>query len=73
MVGVGKDKRGRLVKWVEKALFVHLNKLFKITASERNHQTLLSTWNLLAVIQEPQLYVLPIIPRQLPRVVMLGE
>ena len=73
MVGVGKDKRGRLVKWVEKAFFVHINKLIKITASERNHQTLLSTWNLLAVIQEPQPYVLPIIPRQTPRVVMFGE
>ena len=62
-----------MVKWMEKASFVFLNKLFEIIASERNHQTLLFAQNLLVVIWEPQLYVLPIIPRQLPKVVVLGE
>ncbi|KAJ9687280.1 hypothetical protein PVL29_015957 [Vitis rotundifolia] len=38
-----------------------------------NHQTPLSARNLLAVIQEPQSYVLPIIPKRLPKVVVLGE
>ncbi|RVW51927.1 hypothetical protein CK203_067948 [Vitis vinifera] len=44
----GKDKRGRLVEWVEEASFICLNKLFEIIASERNHQTLISARNLLA-------------------------
>ena len=40
-IGVGKDKRGRLVEWVEKASFICLNKLFEITTNEMNHQTFL--------------------------------
>lgn len=58
---------------MEKASFNQLNKLFMITSNERNHQTLLSTRNLLVVIQEPQPYVLPIIPRRLPKVVVPRE
>lgn len=72
-VGVGKERRGRLVEWVEKTLFVCLNRLFEITSNERNHQMLLFSWNLLAVIREPQLYILPIIPRRLSNVVVPGE
>lgn len=33
----------------------------------------LSAQNLLAVIQEPQSYILPIIPRWFPKVVVSGE
>nr|CAN72789.1 hypothetical protein VITISV_025818 [Vitis vinifera] len=69
----GSHKRGRLVEWVEKASFDRLNKLFKITTIERHHQTLLSARNLLAVVQEPQPYVLNIFLRQLPKVVVPGE
>lgn len=58
---------------MEKALFVHLNKLFKITACERNHHTLFSAWNLLAIVREPQPYVLNIIPRQLPKIMVPRE
>ncbi|RVW20974.1 hypothetical protein CK203_112296 [Vitis vinifera] len=47
--------------------------LFEITTIERHHQTLLSTQNLLAVVQEPQSYVLNILHRRLPKVVVLGE
>lgn len=61
------------MEWVEKSSFVHLNKLFEITASERNHQMIISAQNLLAVIRERQPYVFPIIPRRLPRVVVPGE
>lgn len=46
---VGVDKRGHLVEWVGKASFNWLNRLFKIAASERNYQTLLSYRNLLVV------------------------
>ncbi|RVW23190.1 hypothetical protein CK203_099567 [Vitis vinifera] len=59
------ERKGCLVEWVEKASFVCLNKLFEITSSERNHQTLLYARNLLTIIREPQPYVLPIIPRRL--------
>ena len=72
-IGVGKERRGCLVKWVEKASFAHLNKLFKITSNERNHQTLLYARNLLVVIRKPHPYILPIIPRRLPKVVVPGE
>lgn len=72
-VGVGKERRGCLVEWVEKASFVRLNKLFEITSSEKNYQTLLYSQNLFAIIREPQSYVLPIIPRRLLKVVVSGE
>ena len=73
LVGAGRDKRSRLVAWVEKTSFIHLNKLLEIITNERNHQTSFSARSLLAVIQEPQSYVLPIIPRRLPKVVVPGE
>ncbi|RVW96087.1 hypothetical protein CK203_027599 [Vitis vinifera] len=67
------DRRGRLVEWVEKASFIHLNKLFEITTNERNHHMLLSARNLLAVIRELQSYVFPIISRQLPKILKHQE
>lgn len=73
LVYADKERRGRLVEWVEKASFDRLNKLFMIASKEQNHQTLLTARNLLAVIQEPRPYVHSIIPRRLPKVVVLGE
>lgn len=72
-VGANKERRDLLVEWVEKTSFVHLNKLFKITSNERNHQMFLPAQNLLAVIREPQPYVLHIILRRLPKVVVPEE
>ena len=69
----GPDKRGRVVEWVEKASFARLNKLFEITATERHHETLLTVRNLLAVVREPQAYVINILPRKLPNKVVPGE
>ncbi|KAL6332072.1 hypothetical protein AAG906_020751 [Vitis piasezkii] len=69
----GTDKRGRVVEWVEKASFDRLNKLFEITATEKHHQTLLAARNLLAVVREPQTYVINILPRKLPKKVVPGE
>ena len=63
----------RINKWVEKALFARLNKLFEITAAERHHETLLTTRNLLVVVREPQAYVVNILPRKLPKKVVPGE
>lgn len=73
LIDADKDRRGRLVEWVEKASFDLLNKLFVITFDKKNHQTLLTAWNLLAVIRESQPYVLLIIPRRLPKVIVLGK
>lgn len=61
------------MEWVEKASFNRLNRLFEITANERNFQTLLSTRNLLVVVRESHPYILNIIPRWLPKKVVVGE
>ena len=58
---------------MEKASFDHLNRLFEIISVERHYQTLLTARNLLEVVREPQPYVLNILPRRLPKVVVLGE
>ena len=42
LIDADKDRRGRLVEWVEKASFDLLNKLFVITFDKKNHQTLLT-------------------------------
>ena len=72
-MGAGKDRRGKLVEWVEKASFDRLNRLFEIAADERSCETLLSAQNLCSVTQEPQPYVLNILPRRLPKKVVAGE
>ena len=62
-----------MVEWVEKASFDPLNRLFEIAATERSCETLLSAQNLRLVTQEPQPYVLNILPRRLPKEVVSGE
>ncbi|RVW51969.1 hypothetical protein CK203_067983 [Vitis vinifera] len=49
----GKDKRGKVVEWVEKASFDRLIKLFEIAADERSCETLFSAQNLRLVTQVP--------------------
>lgn len=61
------------MEWVENASFNRLNRLFEITANERNFQTLLSTRNLLVVVWESHSYILNIIPRRLSKKVVAGE
>lgn len=73
MCVAGKEKRGRLVEWVEKASFDRLNKLFVISSSERHHQTLLTSKNLLAVVRESQSYIIPILPCLALKVLVSGE
>lgn len=70
---IGKKKRGRLVEWRNKASFDQLNKLFVIFASERDYQTLLTDQNLLVVVWELQSYVLSILPRLAPKVLVPDE
>ena len=62
-----------MVEWVKKASFDRLNKLLEITVVERHYQMLLIARNLLAVVWEPQPYVLNILPKRLPKVVILGN
>ncbi|RVW98102.1 hypothetical protein CK203_029018 [Vitis vinifera] len=69
----GSDKRGHVVEWVEKASFVRLNKLFEITAAERQYATLLTAQNLMAVVRESREYIINILPRKLPKKVVPGE
>ncbi|RVW70802.1 hypothetical protein CK203_061953 [Vitis vinifera] len=52
LCGVSKNKRGCHVKFVEKASFDRLNKIFEISSIEQNHQVLLTDKNLEAVVKE---------------------
>ena len=72
-VNAGPEKRGHLVDWVEKASFACLSKLFEIDAKERQCKTLLTARNLMAVVREPQEYVINILPRKMPKEVVPGE
>ncbi|RVW71257.1 hypothetical protein CK203_062701 [Vitis vinifera] len=67
------DSGGHLVDWVEKASFACLSKLFEIDAKERQCKTLLTARNLMAVVREPQEYVINILPRKMPKEVVPGE
>lgn len=61
------------MEWVEKASFDRLNKLFEISAIERNQQVLLMDKNLLLVVMESKPFILHILPRLAPRSLVLGE
>ena len=65
--------RGHVVEWVEKASFLRLNKLFEVSAAERQYVTLLTARNLMAVVRESREYIINILPRKLPKKVMPGE
>ena len=58
---------------MEKASFLRLNKLFEVSATERQYETLLTARNLSAVTWESQEYVINILPRKLPKTVVPGE
>ena len=49
---VGKRRSGRLEEWVDKTFFDQLNKLFVISTSERDHETLLIDQNLLSLVKD---------------------
>ena len=63
---VGKERRGWFVKWVEKALFTHLNKLFEINTVERAHNVFLLDKNLQALIENPEPFIISVFPRLAP-------
>ncbi|RVW72061.1 hypothetical protein CK203_054048 [Vitis vinifera] len=70
---VGPGQEGSRSRVGRKSVVRRLNKLFEISAAERHHETLLTARNLLAVVREPQVYIINILPRKLPKKVVLGE
>ena len=55
-----KEKRGHFVKYVEKASFAHLNKLFEIGTTELAHNLPLSDKNLQALIENLKPFIIPV-------------
>ena len=69
----GKKIWERLVKWVEKASFAWLNKLFKIDVVERAHSALLSDKNLLALIKNPKSFIILVFTQLAPAYLVPDE
>lgn len=55
---------------MDKASFDSLNKLFVISTSKRNHETLLIDLNFLIVVWDSQPYVISVIPHFAPKVLV---
>ncbi|RVW82921.1 hypothetical protein CK203_038374 [Vitis vinifera] len=68
-----KERRGRLVEWVDKASFTRLNKLFEIDAFEWAPKVFLPNNNLLALIDNPKSFIIPVFSRLAPPSLVLGE
>ena len=73
VVCAGKNRRGKLVHWVEKASFAKIRRLLEISKQERHHEVLLTMKNLHDLSCHPSPYSVPIIPRPLPSEVVEGE
>ena len=73
ITGVGKNWRGRLVKWVEKASLEKIRRLLEVSEQERHYEVLLTLKNLVDMRRSPAPYSLPITPRSLPLDIMDGE
>ncbi|RVW52482.1 hypothetical protein CK203_097387 [Vitis vinifera] len=56
-----------------KGVFCLSQQVFEIDAKERQCKTLLTARNLMAVVREPQEYVINILPRKMPKEVVPGE
>ncbi|RVW88004.1 hypothetical protein CK203_033943 [Vitis vinifera] len=69
-----KERRKHLVEWMEKSSFTRLNKLFEIDTSKRAYKVFLSDKNLLALIDNPKPFIIPVFPRlALPSLTRLEE
>ena len=69
----GKNWRGRLVQWVEKASLEKIRRLLEVFEQERHYEVLLTLKNLADVRLSPAPYSLPIILRSLPLEIVDGE
>ena len=70
---MGTHRRGQLVSWVERASLDHIRRLLDIIERERNHELLLSVKNLRELGASPFNYIVPVIPRSLPKELVKGE
>ena len=68
-----KNRRGKLVHWVERANFAKIRRLLEISKQERHHEFLLTVKNLHDLSRHPSPYSIPIIPHPLPSEVVEGE
>ena len=73
IIGTGKNWRGRLVHWMEKASLEKIRQLLEISEQERHYEVVLTLKNLANVRRNPTPYSLPIIPRSLPSEIVDGE
>ena len=73
VICIGKDRRGKLVHWVERASFVKIRRLLEISEQERHHEVLLTVKNLHDLRRHPSRYSVLIIPRPLASKIMKGE
>ena len=73
IIGVGKNWRGRLVEWVEKASLEKIRRLLEVSERECHYKVLLTSKNLANVRRNSAPYSLPIIPRPLPSEIVAGE
>lgn len=58
---------------MEKVFFALLNKLFEIEVSEWNHKVFLLDKNLLALINEPKSFIMPVFSRVAPSFLVPGK
>ena len=72
-VRAGKNRRGKLVHWVERASFEKIQRLLDISKKERNHEVILTVKNLHDLSHHPSPYIVPIIPHPLPLEIVEGE
>ena len=69
----GKERQEHIVKWVEKASFARLNKLFEIDTVEWAYKVLFLDKNLLALIGSPKSFIILMFPWLTPSSLVLGE
>ena len=68
-----KDRRGKLVHWLEMPNFTKICRLLEISEQMRHHEVLLTMKNFHDLRCHPFPYNVPIIPRPLPSEVVKGE
>ena len=67
------EKAGRLVEWVEKDSFTRLNKLLEIDETKQTYKVFFLDKNLLALIDNPKPFIMPVFPRLAPLSLVFGE
>ena len=66
VICAGKDRRGKLAHWVDRASFAKIRRLLEISEQDRHHEVLLIVKNFHDLSRHPSPYSIPIIPCPLP-------